>query len=107
MNGGGQFVLTRALTCVLSPEAPEAPEERIFTCSAFCDSIDRPPIPPLDFSRTRGTFLPLLGGEGRGEGGRETLSAARELPQLAAAAPDLTAWDFSSVLDGPRAADWD
>jgi hypothetical protein len=37
--------------------------------SEFCRLTGRP-IPPLAFSKTQGTFLPLLGGEGRGEDGR-------------------------------------
>ena len=60
------FVLTTALTCILSPR-------RGFYLSNFqLIRMTVRPILPLVFPETRGTFLPLLGGEGRGEVGRET-----------------------------------
>ena len=45
------------------------------------------PILPLVFPEMQGTFLPLLGGEGRGEDGRETFfkwSARRRMGKTAA-----------------------
>jgi len=60
------LVLTSALTCVLSPR-------RGFHLSSFqVIRMTVRPIQSLVFPKTRGTFLPLLGGEGQGEDGRET-----------------------------------
>ena len=55
------------------------------------------PIPPHDIPKTRRTFLPLLGGAGRGEGERQTIPSRNSSQPLHVPEKSATSWTAEAI----------